>query len=79
MGNTEDKKPPAPSAKDRPPQEGDRRAEIAAELYTTLEQLSADPELLAVVGSWRDTLNDDEILAHLRSFNGTGKVLHKPQ
>jgi hypothetical protein len=67
--DTSEKTPTAP----------DRRAEIAAELYTTLEQLSADPELLAVVGSWRDTLDDDEILAHLRSFNATGKVLNKPQ
>jgi hypothetical protein len=75
---TSDKKPPAPSVKTRPSQP-DRRAEIAGEFYTTLEQLSADPELLAVVGSWRDTLDDDEILAHLRSFNRTGKVLNKPQ
>ena len=57
----------------------DVRVQIANEFHTTLEQLSADPELLAVVGSWRDTLNDDEILEHLRSFNRTGKVLHKPQ
>jgi hypothetical protein len=51
------------------------------ELYdaVVLEQLSADPELLAVVGSWRDTLNDDEILEHLKSFNTTGKVLHTRQ
>jgi hypothetical protein len=44
-----------------------------------LEQLSADPDLLAVVGSWRDTLNDDEILEHLRSFNRAGKVLQGSQ
>jgi hypothetical protein len=30
--------------------------QIANESYTTLEQLSADPDLLAVMGSWRDML-----------------------
>jgi DNA invertase Pin-like site-specific DNA recombinase len=69
---------PAPSVTERSA-DPDVRAQIASEFYTTLEQLSADPELLAVVGSWRDTLNHDEILEHLRSFNRTGKVLHRPQ
>jgi hypothetical protein len=75
----DDKKPPAPSVQRRRSQRDDVRAQIAGELYTTLEQLSADPELLSVVGSWRDTLDDDEILEHLKSFNRTGKVLHRPQ
>jgi hypothetical protein len=78
MDNTQDKKPLAPSVKTRRQPDDDRRAQIANEFYTTLEQLSADPELLAVVGSWRDTLDDDEILTHLRSFNRAGKVLHRP-
>jgi hypothetical protein len=59
--------------------EDDVRAQIASEFYTTLEQLTVDPELLAVVRNWRDTLNDDEILEHLQSFNKTGKVLHNKQ
>jgi hypothetical protein len=50
----DDKKPPAPSVQRRRSQRDDVRAQIAGELYTTLEQLSADPELLSVVGSWRD-------------------------
>jgi hypothetical protein len=79
MGNTQDNKPPEPSVTRRSSQRDGVRAQIANEFYTTLEQLSADPELLAVVGSWRDTLNDDEILEHLKSFNRTGKVLYKPQ
>jgi hypothetical protein len=79
MGDTDDKKPPAPSVKVRRQPDDDVRVQIANEFYTTLEQLSADPELLAVVESWRDTLNDEEILAHLRSFNRTGKVLHRRQ
>jgi hypothetical protein len=79
MGNTDDKKPPAFSVKRRRPQNDEVRVQIANELHTTLEQLSADPELLAIIGSWRDTLDDDEILEHPKSFNRTGKVLHKPQ
>ncbi len=73
------KKPPAPSTKIRTQPDDKLRVQIANEFYTTLEQLSADPELLGVVGSWRDTLNDEEILEHLRSFNRSGKVLHGRQ
>ena len=57
----------------------DPHAQIAREFYTVLERLGADPELLAVVGSWRDTLDDAEILALLKEYNRTGKVLHRPQ
>lgn len=71
MGNTDDNKPS--------PRRDDVRVRLASEFYTTLEQLSADPELLSVVGSWRDTLDDEEILEHLKSFNRTGKVLRRPQ
>jgi hypothetical protein len=34
----------------------DIKAEIAGELYTALERLDADAELLAIVGSWRAAL-----------------------
>jgi hypothetical protein len=54
------------------------RAEIAREFYILLERLGAYLELLAVVGSWRDTLDDTEILALLREYNRTGRVLHQP-
>jgi hypothetical protein len=58
---------------------GDLQAQIAREFYTVLEPLGADPELLAVVGSWRDTLDDTDILVVLREYNRTGRVLHRPQ
>jgi hypothetical protein len=74
MDEADDKKPPAPSVPRRRSLRDDVRVQIANEFYTTLEQLSADPALLSAVGSWRDSLNDDEILAHLKSFNRTGKV-----
>jgi hypothetical protein len=74
---TPGKRPPAPSARKRPA--GDLQAQIAREFYTVLERLGADPELLAVIGSWRDTLDDAEILALLKEYNRTGRVLHQPQ
>jgi len=57
----------------------DIKAEIAAEIYIALERLGADEELLAIIGSWRDTLPDDEVLALLRDYNATGKALHQRQ
>jgi hypothetical protein len=65
-GGTPGKKPPAPSARKRPA--GDLQAQIAREFYTVLERLRADPELLAVVGSWRDTLTDAEVLSMLQEY-----------
>jgi hypothetical protein len=42
---------------------------IRRELYVALERQGADRQLLAIVGSWGDTLPDDEILAMLRDHN----------
>ena len=42
------------------------RAQIVGEIYTALKRLDADDELLAIVGSWRDTLDDREVLVLLR-------------
>jgi hypothetical protein len=36
-------------------------------MYAALERL--DEELLATVGSWRDTLDDREVLSPLRDYN----------
>jgi hypothetical protein len=74
---TPGKKPPVPSARKRPAD--DLQAQIAREFYTVLERLGADSELLAVVGRWRDTLDDADILAMLQEYNRTGRVLHRPQ
>jgi hypothetical protein len=38
-----------------------------------LEQLGADEELLAVIGSWGDTLDDASVLAMLKEWNTTGR------
>jgi hypothetical protein len=49
-----------------------------------LKRLGADPYLLAIVGSWQDTMSDEEVLDMLRDWNagsfdfdvlaGTGRV-----
>jgi hypothetical protein len=39
------------------------------DLYKKLETLGADRDLLAVVGSWGDTLDDEEVLDLLKGWN----------
>jgi len=75
------KKPPAPSAKSRRAAmtAPDLKAQIAHEISIALERLGADEELLAIIGSWRDTLPDEEVLALYRDYNATGKALRRPQ
>jgi hypothetical protein len=62
MGNTPVKKPTAPSRKKRS-SAPDLKAQIAGEIHIALERLGADEELLTIVGSWRDTLDDRQVLA----------------
>jgi hypothetical protein len=45
-------------------------AKIAVEIYTALKDLNAPALLLCIVGSWGDTLTDEEVLAALKSWNG---------
>jgi len=57
----------------------DTKAQLAGEIYAAMERLGADVELLAIIGSWCDTLTDGEVLALLQEYNATGRVLHRPQ
>jgi hypothetical protein len=57
----------------------DVKAQIAGEIYTALERLDADEELLAIVGSWRDTLPDPDVLRMLREYNAGRPTLHPAQ
>jgi hypothetical protein len=41
-----------------------------------LEDPGADETLLSIVGSWRHTLDDAEILRMLREYNETGPALN---
>jgi hypothetical protein len=59
--------------------EADVRTQIVGEIDKALERLEADEELLAIVGSWRDTLDDAQILAMLREYNAGRPTLHRPQ
>jgi hypothetical protein len=43
--------------------------QIRSEIYRAFELLGADRELLAVIGSWGDTLNDEEVLTFLKDWN----------
>lgn len=42
---------------------------IVGEIVIALEGLKAPPLLLGIVGSWGDTLKDEEVLAALKSWN----------
>ena len=43
--------------------------QIRGEIYRAFEKLHADKRLLATIGSWKDTLNDAEVLAVLKMWN----------
>jgi hypothetical protein len=74
------KRPPAPSVrKRRTAGVSDVRAQIVGEIYAAFERLDADEELLAIVGSWRDTLDDREVLSQLRDYNASRPTLHRAQ
>ncbi len=68
---TRGKRPAAPSVR-RPRRKAvghDIKAQIADEIHQALEDLGAGPELLSVVGSWGDTLDDGNVLRLLRDYN----------
>ncbi len=44
-------------------------AKIVNEIYVAIQNLKAPPLLLGIVGSWGDTLTDEEVLAALKSWN----------
>ncbi len=49
---------------------------IATAIYRLLERHGAEFELLAVIGSWGDTLPEDEIAGLLEAYIEDGKVIH---
>jgi hypothetical protein len=59
------------------PDPHDLKARIAGEIYTALERLGADAELLSIVGRWRGMLRDEEVLL-LEDYNTIWKALHHP-
>jgi aryl-alcohol dehydrogenase-like predicted oxidoreductase len=57
----------------------DTRQKITAELYAALERLGVDEELLAIVGSMKDTTTDKEVLRLMEEYNRSGKVMRQPE
>ena len=47
----------------------DLKAQIAGELYRAIQKLSGDEKLLSIIGSYGDTLDDEDVLLLLRSWN----------
>lgn len=44
-----------------------------------MRRTEVDPELLSIIGSYGDTLDDSEVLRLLKEWNETGKVIHEIQ
>lgn len=51
------------------------KAQIASELYMAIKRLGGDDKLLSIVGSYGDTLDDDDVLLLLRDWNGPKPTL----
>lgn len=51
--------------------------EIRNEIYKTCERLGAKSDLLCVLGSWGDTMEDEEVLQDLRTLNKVYVVKYK--
>ena len=47
---------------------------IINEIYTIVEKLNANTELLSIIDSWKDTLEDDQILNELVKINNSIEV-----
>lgn len=55
------------------------KSDIVHEIYKAFERLEAPPELLSIIGSYGDTLEDSEVLKLLKEWNESGKILHERQ
>ena len=54
-------------------------AKIAGELYKAIDALGGSPDLLSIIGSYGDTLDDQDVLDALVSYNATGKAMLEQQ
>lgn len=54
-------------------------ADASPALYDAFQRQGADSNLLAIIGSWGDTADDDDILHWLRLYNAGEPVIHPPQ
>lgn len=49
-----------------------RTDEIMGEVYRILEKMGAKSDLLGTIGSYGDTMSDEDVLNNLRMFNAAG-------
>ncbi len=54
---------------------GQQKGKIAELLYRIFEMKDADEDLLSIVGSYGDTLDDDDIASMLESYIETGSSM----
>ena len=47
----------------------DKEREIIGEIYRAFVLLGVESDLLGTIGSWRDSLSDDEVAAGLKTWN----------
>lgn len=47
--------------------------EIISQIGVALEKLGAQSDLLAVVGSWKSTMSDEDTLSDLKAWNEGGQ------
>uniref|UniRef100_UPI00404746E7 hypothetical protein n=1 Tax=Mariniflexile sp. TaxID=1979402 RepID=UPI00404746E7 len=45
------------------------KSEIVEQIYKSIEILGGKSDILSIIGSIGDTLDDDEILVYLKSWN----------
>lgn len=50
---------------------------IARQIYIACERLGAEPDLLSIIGSYGDTLEDQDILDLMIEYNANRPVLHR--
>jgi len=66
MADTPGKRPPAPSVSERA--KPDLKPQIVEELHVALDLVDAD-ELRDIIGNWRNTLSDEQVLGELKEYN----------
>jgi hypothetical protein len=74
MANTSGKKPLAPSVTERPAK-ADLKVQIVQELNVALDLVGAD-DLRDIIGNWRETLSDENVLAALKARNAKRRRPH---
>ena len=52
------------------------KAKIAHELYEAVRKLEGDSDLLCILGSYGDTVDDDDVLERLRQWNSSHENAH---